>query len=380
MGLSGSISVYGDSLDRLLNPSLVIHHQSEKLRTLDEVMSVIRAVHPKRVGAWLIEYPLEEDEPFTAWYGEPSESIGKLYAPLMVSIDPYSGKVLANRWWGDTARTWFLDLHNQLLLGRFGWVLVGFLGIGLFFSLISGLVIWWPGFLRLASRIKLNCHGGMDRFFYDLHLLLGFFVLVPLGVVTFTGINLSFPGGAESLVGSKGVIHGHNNDVIVQSSGMPESARPVSVDEAVLLARGPFPKAQVRYVITPDGPKGAYCVAFHQDFETDKRHPLTSVWVDQYSGQIREVRNPVHFSWLQKFVTSFWSLHSGQGLGPLARFIWFLSGICLSILYITGFVRWLIGQGVIKDFDIDWSPAKRVCLVIKMGVKNLWMRFLCSTS
>ena len=42
----------------------------------------------------------------------------KAFAPLMVSIDPFSLQVRASRLWGDTAMTWLYDLHYALLLDR----------------------------------------------------------------------------------------------------------------------------------------------------------------------------------------------------------------------------------------------------------------------
>jgi uncharacterized iron-regulated membrane protein len=145
----------------------------------------------------------------------------------------------------------------------------------------------------------------------------------------------------------------------IRSTGQPFQNRPVSLEEAVLLARGPFSRSTVRLVTTPDGPEGTFRVTFRQPSEINDRHPMTAVWVDQYSGQIREVRNPARFSPGETLLTGIWPLHTGEFLGGWGRLAWFLSGLMLPILYVTGLTRWLIGTGWLRDRLIDYTPLWR---------------------
>jgi uncharacterized iron-regulated membrane protein len=103
IGLSGSLSIYREELDGLFNP-------------------------PKRLGSWTLEMPRSPQDMITAWYDKPTETFFELYAPLMVSVNPYTGDVVTSRFWGETATTWLLDLHTQLRQDRFGWNAVGILG------------------------------------------------------------------------------------------------------------------------------------------------------------------------------------------------------------------------------------------------------------
>ena len=45
MGLSGSLSIYREELDELLNPQLVIEEPQGKYQSLDRIMASVRAAH-----------------------------------------------------------------------------------------------------------------------------------------------------------------------------------------------------------------------------------------------------------------------------------------------------------------------------------------------
>ena len=44
-----------------------------------------------------------------------------------------------------------------------------------------------------------------------------------------------------------------------------------------------------------------------------------------------------------------WSLHTGEALGTLGRLVWFLAGLSLCFLYVTGVLDWLYRHGKIQD-------------------------------
>ncbi len=358
LGLTGSLSVVSEGLDDLLNPRLSVEPASGKKRSLDDLMAAVRRQHPDYRGPWTLELPRSPDEPLTAWFEKPLETRGQAYAPLMVSVNPYTGVVLASRFWGETARTWLLDLHSQLQLGRFGAQLVGLLGLALMVSVLSGLYLWWPGVAGLRSVLSLRHTAGLKRFMFDLHRLLGLLGFLALLVLAGTGFSLAYPALGEAIVGASGMSHGDDGPAI-RSTGMASAHHPVSLEEAVLLARGPFPRAEVRLVTTPDGPEGTFRVTFRQAVELNDRHPMTAVWIDQYSGHIREVRNAARFGWGATALTAIWPLHTGEMLGGWGRLAWFLAGLMLPALYVTGMARWLIGRGVVKDDPVDFAPMAR---------------------
>ncbi|MGR8935807.1 MAG: PepSY-associated TM helix domain-containing protein [Gammaproteobacteria bacterium] len=358
LGLAGSFCIYGDDLDRLVNPQLSVARPGNAYQPLERILAAVRAAHPQRHGSWTLELPRSPDDTLTAWYERPGETSGKFYAPLMVSVNPYTAEVVASRFWGDTAATWLSDLHTQLLLGQFGWYAVGCLGLTLLVSLLSGLYLWWPGFGGLLRSFSLRHTAGAGLLAMDIHRLLGVGSAAILLFLAFTGFSLSFPTLSETLIGTSGMGHGDDGPE-VRSSAQPND-RPVSLDAAVRLARGPFPHAELRRVATPAGPADTYRVFLRQSEEINRKHPFTTVWVDRYSGHIRAVRNPIRFSDGERMLERLWPMHTGEALGTWGRIAWFAAGLMPAILYVTGLLRWLISRGWVKDFPVDFTPLRRV--------------------
>ena len=407
MGLTGSISVYREELDELLNPQLVIEQPSGKRQSLDKIMAAVQTAHPNRLGSWTLEMPKSAHSMITVWYDKPRETFFELHAPLMVSVNPYTAEVVASRFWGQTATTWLLDLHTQLRLDRFGWNAVGILGLLLIVSVGTGVYLWWPGLRgirnafsapvpglpatyppspaiaapapgRLAAytpslaiaapapgwlavytpslAIKIRHKAGMIQLAFDLHRLIGLLSASILLLLAFTGVQLSYPSILETLTGSSGMEHGETGRNIV-STAIPNN-HPVGLESAEFAARGPFPRAELRRVTTPVGDSGIYRINLRQVSEINQRHPYTTVWVDRWSGQVKELRDPSGFTQGEAFTTWIWPMHTGEAFGATGRLLWFLSGMALFVLYISGLLHWLHRHGKIKDRELDFAALR----------------------
>ncbi len=353
IGLTGSLSVYREELDSLFNPHLRIEiPQDGAPLPPDKILVSLRKAHPDRHGAWTLEMPLTPDRPLTAWFDKPKESVDAYYSPLMVSINPYTGAVLDSRLWGQTFSTWILDLHAQLQLEATGRYLAAILGGLLILSTVSGLYLWWPGWRNLAGAFHVRRDGSLIRLIFDFHRWLGLAAAGFLLLLAFTGLHLAYPPLLESLTSAEGMGHGDAGPN-VRSTAVPND-RPVTAAEAILVARGPFPSSEVRRVTTPAGELGVYRVNLCQRDEINQHHPFTTVWVDRWSGQIRDVRNPHRFSPGQTVTVWLWPLHTGEAFGAVGRFLWFCAGLAPTLLFVSGLLHWLYRHGWIADRQVDW--------------------------
>ena len=356
IGLTGSLSIYREEIDLLLNPKLVVDHPSGPRQSLDKIMTAVQAAHPDLHGSWTLELPNSENGMITVWYDKPRETFFKFHAPLMVSVNPYTAEVVANRFWGQTLTTWLLDLHTQLQLDQFGWNAVGALGILLIISIGTGVYLWWPGWSGVLTTLKLRHKTGMIILAYDLHRLVGLLSASILLLLAFTGFNLSYPELLESLVGSTGMAHGGTGRDII-STAIPNN-HPVGLESAEFVARAPFPQAELRRVTTPAGNSGVYRINLRQKNEINRRHPYTTVWIDRWSGQTREVRNPSTFTFGETFTSWIWPIHTGEAFGAMGRLLWFFTGIGLFGLYVSGLLCWLHRIGKIQDRPVNFAAIR----------------------
>ncbi len=337
-GLSGSLNLIGPELDRWLNPELRVPPHPGAGLSPDQLMAAVRSAHPRRFGSWRLQFPASPDSPAVAWYDQPIETSGESYAPLMVAIDPYTGEILANRFWGHTFASWIHRLHSQWLLGGTGQTLVGLMGLALLASLVTGLWLWLPTSHRLRQALTVKPRAGFKRRIFDLHRVAGIYSLPILMTTVLTGLHLAFPSLLTTVTGTSDFGHHETPDTEEIAASSAISDTPLNLSQAILMARGLFPNAVVDSVTTPRTSNGMYRVDFRRPGE---HHALTAVWVDPYSGQIRHSRNSVHFGRGQRFVNAIRPLHNGSLLGATGRTLGFLAGFLPLALYLTGMVYWL---------------------------------------
>jgi uncharacterized iron-regulated membrane protein len=332
-GITGSLNLFRDEIDQFLHPELIVQPEPHPPLSLDQILSIVHAAEPDRYGVWTLELPRHPQQALVAWFEKPRETVGAFYAPYMLYINPYNGELLAKRFWGQTETTWLYDLHSHWTLGKQGREYLAYVAFAMAGSALSGLVLWWPGWRGLLGAFRLRfCSSAF--FVHDLHRLWGFFSATGLLLTALTGFYLVEPELIEKLTQTQGMGHGDEGPT-VRSTGIPGN-RPITLGEVVLIARGPFSQAQLRRISTPLGDTGTYKLNFRQSHEYNQRHPLTTVWIDRWSAQIRDVQNPQRFTPAQKFVSLLWPLHTSEVMGEWGRALWFWLGLSPLFLYISG--------------------------------------------
>ena len=340
MGLTGSLNVFHNELDRWLNPQLTVSEADGRYRSADELLAAVQAAHPRRFGSWTLVMPERPDGMVTAWFEKPAETFDEFYAPLMVSVNPYTAEVVASRFWGDTVMTWILKLHDELFMGRFGRTVVGCVGALLLVSLVTGLALWWPGRGRVRQSLKVTlppAHSG--RLLFEIHRAAGVYGALILSLVALSGLHLVFPGWLESVFKSSSAMGDIHDRLDVKSEAIPNSD-PVSLGAAVLIARGIFPKSPVQRLITPDTSTGSHQIWFGQPGKSLAEVPAAIVCVDQFSGHILHVERVTPRPAGDAFLSFIRALHTGQVLGTPGRLLWSLAGWVPLVLYLTGIRRW----------------------------------------
>ncbi len=341
IGLTGSVNIFYVEIDEVLNPALVVSDARGEHRSLDDMLAAVREAHAGRTDAWHLLLPRHRKAMLIALYINPAEKTGEFYAPLMVSVDPYTARVAASRFWGETVVTWILDLHTTLLLQETGWDLVGILGICLLLSLAMGLYLWWPTRRQFVQALTIRRGSKGMGLIFDLHRVTGAYALLVLMAIAFSGVYFVYGHWIEPVVETFSPLeHRPFHTPPGLASDGAAGAVPLSIEAAFPAAARRFPAAELKWVVTPEGPEGVYLFRMRQPGEANRSWPSTLVWVDQYSGEILAVRDPADFSAGERLLNLMWPLHNGEALGMVGRILNCAVGFVPSILFITGLVIW----------------------------------------
>ena len=90
--------------------------------------------------------------------------------------------------------TWMAEFHDHLGGGRTGLWFNGVGAVAITLMCVTGAVIWWPGTTRWRRSLTLHRGVGARRFIWDLHGVLGFWLMLLILIWSVTGIYFAFPG------------------------------------------------------------------------------------------------------------------------------------------------------------------------------------------
>lgn len=185
--LTGAILCFQTELQELINPDryFVKEIKGERLPLAELIPMVNNQLDTNRVAG--VKIPSDLSRTYVV-------SLEKGFR-MTAFVDPYTGEVKAvnsfregfffkvmtiHRWLMDDSRTW-------------GKSIVGVSTLVLVVILISGLVLWFPtSKAKLKNRFSIKAKNGSRRFFYDLHVSLGFYVSLIMLICALTGLMWSF--------------------------------------------------------------------------------------------------------------------------------------------------------------------------------------------
>ena len=335
-GLTGSLLVFYVGIDEALEPALAVPGPGPQVHSWQAVLEALQRAHPQRDRGWRIELPPGGRGLVTARYLKPAETADAFYKPLLVSVNPATGQVLANRFWGDSAATWVYDLHYMLLAGETGHTVVGLLGLLMLLSLVGGLVLWWPrrGHWRDAMRLKLA--GSRQRRHYDLHKLAGVTGAVVLLVLAATGAALALPTWVEPPLARLSAPLPMPAPKATLQAGLPL----LTLDQALARARAHWPESVPRWVDTPPAGSAIVRLRLWLPGGPSERFPRSYLWIHAQTGQVLAERDARRQSAGDAVLAWLHPLHNGEAFGLPGRVLACVAGLLPLLLMVTGVQRW----------------------------------------
>jgi uncharacterized iron-regulated membrane protein len=327
ISISGAALVWHDWLDETINPQRYAVTGEAALGPAAYAASAQAALGPgERVAS--IRYPEHGHGPVVVSAVRPGEG-----RPLRTNIwlDPATGRVL-DAAPADAGLVRFMHgLHGSLTVPGWGRTIVGWVGVLMFGSCLTGIWLWWPltGSLRRGFRWKRQNSTNAN-----LHHLVGFWVLLPLAMLSFTGFWISFPSvfGRFEAAQPKG---GGGPDRARAARAQPLPRTAMTADQALAAARPLATGARVT-LTWPTDQAAAWKIAFAREAGGP-----AEVAVDDSGGAVTPPRPPRP----ETNARLMRRLHDGTGMGALWQTLIFLGGIIPAILAVTGIVMWLRSRG-----------------------------------
>lgn len=354
LSASGAILVWKDGLDRITH--------AERYATSGDRVALSPAAYVVAAEAAFEGTANFTQLRFPEKPGDPVVVVGRLNGEtaaggrprnLNAWIDPPTGRVLGV---ADTSRSftqWLHRVHGSLLIPEVGRKVVGWIGWAMFISCATGLWLWWP---RNGAILKaLRWRRGPSTLF-NLHHMIGFWICLPLAVLSLTGVYISFPQTSRAVFGvqqqqspasapagrpeAKGGEKGEKKGAPRGGGAGGRFAPPLettrlSIDDAVRSASVSANGGRIVSVSAPTvGRDPAWRVQVGRDGQTT---PATLQVVDA-SGEVKPDRaggggDPIS-RWMR-------NVHDGGDTGLIWQTIIVLGGIAPVVLSITGLVMWL---------------------------------------
>ena len=332
MGLSGSVLVYYQELDQLLNPALVLPQDEGAIQPMSSILAAARA---RAAGRFVHSvYPAGPDFPVHhVWLTPSAADQSRMWEML---VDPRSARVLGERravpvFAPDraTLMNTIYTLHYDLFAGRVGATLVGIIGLMLLGSAASGLVLWWPrgGKWRQALTLKRGARG--HRLHVDLHRLAGGYGAALLILAAFTGVCLVFPEQVTALFP-------HDRPAPAAPRSTRAAARPIDADTVLATAQAALPGARASLLWLPGAAGADWRVALRLPRGMLLADDRAELDIDPRSGAITRRSPRPRGDAAARFLAWQLPLHNGTALGEAGRVLMCVAGLLPSLLLATG--------------------------------------------
>lgn len=340
IALSGAPLVWRDQVDRLIDPSrfAVSGTEIKQLPSVYIARASAAAGPDQRVSE--IKYPEQAGWPVRVT----TRTIpGQTRTPgaMTVYMDPPSGNVLGMAGVSSTVVGVLHNFHHMLMVPQFsGRQIVGWVGVGLLFLSLSGIYLWWPRNNALRAGLRWRRSPWTTT---NLHHLVGFWLSIPLAVVSLTGIYLAFPNAANSLMSSMTEVSAPMHRGY---GAMPVQATNLDVDRVLALALAQAPVSQVISISRP--------VALRTDANAHRGHDQAQVWSVRLASPGQDEPVSVVVDDATAITRILPQMRSGDRAvawinwiheGRRGGFVWealvFLTGLMPLLFLVTGVMMWL---------------------------------------
>jgi uncharacterized iron-regulated membrane protein len=330
--VTGLLLIFHHEIDHALGYSVDPPERPEppSRASLDSIVSAALARRPGDVTQFIVKDP---DEP-EIWFVRLGKRADGPEITAFYTYDARTGQFLSEYPLNQGVMNILLRLHVDMFAGLPGTLFLGFMGLLLVASLVSGTMLYGPFMRRL--RFGTVRRGRSARLkWMDLHNLLGIATLVWLLVVGITGIinTLAIPifGYWQST---------QLAEMVAPYRGRPPLAETGSIDRALAAARSAEPGMELSFMAFPgnDFASPHHFVAFMRGNTAWTSKLLKPVLIDAQTGQVVAKRD---LPWYVTALLVSQPLHFGDYGGLPLKSLWAALDALAIVVLGSGLYLWL---------------------------------------
>ena len=310
VGVTGAYITFQGPLFRWLNPVPEVAAFSGSVDAPAIIAAVEKQFTPRRVANFSVR-------------DTGHAVVVRLRDRTAVFVDPATTTVIGSR----PARLASLEnftalmrrLHTNLVLGPKGRALVLFATAEALLLALTGIWLWWR---KKAWQFR-PWRGSVYRVSWDLHNATGIWFLIPLFAMAATGVLMSVPSPIWKLFGPPPPAVEQPRSHV----GDGADSTPVPLSRVVSAADSAAP-GELLGLVVPSAPSGTFTI----------RKATQTVYVDQFSAAVLEVRTAPELNRGQRAFRVVDGVHTGELLGVPGRAIMTLGCLMLVVATVTGVV------------------------------------------
>jgi uncharacterized iron-regulated membrane protein len=251
-------------------------------------------------------------------------------------LDPHSLRPLGSTRPEPHWLQWTRSLHADLLTGKSGRLWNGAGAIALVLISLSGILIWWRGAASALRGLWFNPSLSWKRIFFDLHSMVGFWSLLFILMWAVTGIQFAWPKQYRAAISSVSRLEDFHPPRVVPQPAVKTRA-PLS--GIIAQAQRQYPDAVLTGADMPSG-NAPTLVYMTEGTAGDLLHS-NYLYFDPLTGRqlaLWQRGHPKHLGDWISWVTV--PLHFGNYWSLSIEILWFVAGLALPVLSITGLVMY----------------------------------------
>jgi uncharacterized iron-regulated membrane protein len=334
ISISGGLLVWHDEIDSVINPKrYAVTGPQVSLQPSEYLAKAEAAVadDPTKPRATALRYPEPGWPVRVVMRAQPREA-GTRPRLLNVYLDPPTGKTLDVVDFRASFFGFLHVFHENLTIPEYsGRQIVGWAGVGMLILSLTGIWLWWPRGGNFLNGLRWR---RSSLFTFNLHNLLGFWISLPLAVVSATGIYLSFPQTAREAMSSIAPMtpqgpRGFGGQIAQRTA--------LTADQALAAALAAEPNGKPVALFLPVQQRERP-LTWRVQISRAGSGDIVTVTTDDQSGQTSPAMMPLSGDRAAAWIR--W-IHEGSRGGPVWAIVVTLTGIFPTIFAVTGIIMWL---------------------------------------